>query len=396
MEARPSFTWHPDMLLDGTRMQIAFLKDLVSAKYPTSPYSFPSYLVAHGRLEHFLNLATLYPTRLEYLDYFRWAAEMLDDYVTYGVSAESISPVLSHDGVVTALEVGYRHLASGELRRATADHVSLAPGGHPVLPRSVKDAGAGRAVFHSSTFLTQIRRFQARGRDVPQEFLVVGGGQSAAEIFQFLAGEFPAAKVTLAFRGFGLAPADGSPLANEIFNPEMVDLFHGAKRDDRELLLRDLRSTNYAAVDEDDIRAIAELIYEQRVRGGDRLRLSRFTELVACEEDTGRAKATLRNVLTDRTETRAFDAVVCATGYDFSHAETMLRELEPYLRRGVDGALEVRRDYSVATDDAFRPRIFLHGAAEHTHGLTSTLLSLLPYRAAEILQASAGLVAAGI
>jgi L-ornithine N5-oxygenase len=85
-----------------------------------------------------------------------------------------------------------------------------------------------------------------------------------------------------------------------------------------------------------------------------------------------------------------YDAVVFATGYDFGHVEELLGELEPYVDRTADGAFAVRRDYSVRTDESFRPKIFLHGPTEHTHGLTSTLLSVLPHRAAAILDTAFG------
>ncbi|MFD7561030.1 SidA/IucD/PvdA family monooxygenase, partial [Streptomyces sp. NPDC059835] len=252
LESRPAFRWHPDMLLDGTRMQ----------------NSFTNYLVAHQRLEQFLSLGTLHPTRLEYADYFAWAARHLKDHVTYATTAEQVRPVLAADGSVTHLEVDYRDPAN-RTRTTTSDHVSLAPGSRPLLPPGTT---LDPTVFHSSTFLTGIRPFHARGHDLSYRLLVIGAGQSAAEIFRYLAREFPAATITLAHRGFALVPANNSPLANAIYDPEAVDLFHAADAPRRQNLLTELRTTNYGAVDDKDIQAIAELLYEQRVRGGTRLR----------------------------------------------------------------------------------------------------------------------------
>lgn len=390
LESRPEFAWHPDMLLDRARMQVAFLKDLATPRIPTSPYTFTSYLVAKGRLEHFLNLATLYPTRREYVDYFRWAAERLAGYVSYGSTAERIRPVVGPDGRVARLEVEVRE-ASGRQRIVSADHLSLAPGGTPVVPPGVDPAALESGlVFHSSAFLGRIARFRESGRELPRRFLVVGAGQSAAEIFQYLADAFPAATVTLAHRGFALMPANSSALANEVFNPETVDLFHAATPGQRRGILADLRTTNYAAVDDEDIRAIADLLYDQRVHGGSRLALRRFTELAACSTEGGTVAATLRDLSTGATRTSGFDAVVLATGYDFREARGLLTDLEPYLLRDAEGALRVGRDYAVETTGDCLPRIFLHGAAEHTHGLSSTLLSLLAHRAGDILDAALG------
>jgi L-ornithine N5-oxygenase len=383
LEAAPAFSWHPGMLLDGGRMQVAFLKDLVSPTKPTSPYSFTNYLVTHGRLEQFLNLGTLHPSRHEFVDYFRWAADQLAGYVSYDHTVERIRPVSGPDGEVIRLEIDYGS-RTGARDTVSTDHVSLAPGGRPVVPAGV-DLMDG-VVFHSSAFLTQIARFQ--GHDLPYRFLVVGAGQSAGEIFEHLAGAYPAAQITLAHRGFALKPADSSALANEIFNPESVDLFHGADPARRRHIIADLRSTNYAVVNDDDISTIARLLYDQRVRGGTRLELRRFTELAGCDADPVSASAVLRDLSTGETYTERFDAVVLATGYDFTDARGLLADLEPYLLRDSAGALLIGRDYAAKTTPECRPKVFLHGAAEHTHGLASTLLSVLAHRSADILDAA--------
>ncbi|MGW1641553.1 lysine N(6)-hydroxylase/L-ornithine N(5)-oxygenase family protein [Streptomyces lavendulae] len=386
LESRPAFRWHPDMLLDGTRMQIAFLKDLVTAQAPTSPYSFTNYLVSHNRLEQFLSLGTLHPTRLEYADYFVWAARRLKHHVTYGTTAERIRPVSAADGSITHLEIDH-HDPKNRTRTTAADHISLAPGGRPLLPPGTTP---DQAIFHSSTFLSGIRPFHARGHRLPYRFLVIGAGQSAAEIFRYLAREFPAADITLAHRGFALVPANNSALANAIYDPEAVDLFHAADGPRRRGILTELRTTNYGAVDDKDIQAIAELLYEQRVRGGARLKLSRFTELAACRTTDMLAHVTLRDPLTGQALTDRYDAAVLATGFDHREAGDLLTDLEPHLVRDTSGELVIRRDYSVQTTPGFRPRIFLHGAAEHTHGLTSPVLSVLAHKAARILDTAFG------
>lgn len=40
LERKPSFSWHPGLLLSDAKMQTSFLKDLVTAIDPTSQYSF--------------------------------------------------------------------------------------------------------------------------------------------------------------------------------------------------------------------------------------------------------------------------------------------------------------------------------------------------------------------
>ena len=51
----PAFDWHPGMMLPDVALQTSFLKDLVTAVNPTSPWSFLAYLVAQKRFYEFLN-----------------------------------------------------------------------------------------------------------------------------------------------------------------------------------------------------------------------------------------------------------------------------------------------------------------------------------------------------
>lgn len=388
VERRAEFAWHPDMILDGARMQVAFVKDLVTPTDPTSHYSFLNYLCEHGRLVDFLNLKTFHPTRREYHDYFSWAATKLSKYVMYQQIVTDLRPIIEPDGSVRRLLVNFDTPEGPSPTPMVTSNVVLALGGKPALPRGAKHIEFTDTAFHSNSFLEKIAVYAEDGCDKSYEFLVVGAGQSAAEIFLYLAREFPQAGVTMAFSTFSLMPANSSVQANEIFNPENVDLFYRLPKDGKRLLLENLRHTNYAAVDEDVIQDIAELLYEQRLCGHERLRLLRFMRLQDCHECENQVIASLHDVNTGAPHTWRYDGVIFATGYDFKHVEGLLGGLEPYLCRAADGDLAVRRDYALETDDALQAKVFLQSATEETHGLTSTLLSVLSHRSYEILRSA--------
>ena len=61
IEKKSSFSWHPNMLLDQTHMQISFLKDLATLRNPQSSFTFINYLHEKKRLSDFINLKTLLP-----------------------------------------------------------------------------------------------------------------------------------------------------------------------------------------------------------------------------------------------------------------------------------------------------------------------------------------------
>ena len=65
-ERQPSLGWHRGMLVPAEKMQVAFLKDLVTFRNPTSTYSFVSYLHERGRLARFVNNQDFFPTRQEF------------------------------------------------------------------------------------------------------------------------------------------------------------------------------------------------------------------------------------------------------------------------------------------------------------------------------------------
>jgi L-ornithine N5-oxygenase len=91
-------------------------------------------------------------------------------------------------------------------------------------------------------------------------------------------------------------------------------------------------------------------------------------------------------------EVLAADLVVYATGYRPSDPATLLGELADVCLRDPEGRLRVERDYRVATRPELTAGIYLQGATEHTHGLSSTLLSTIAVRAGEIAESVAGSV----
>lgn len=105
VERQPAFGWHRGMLLDDCRMQISFLKDLVTMRDPKSRYTFINYLFERGRLNEFVNLKNFYPTRVEFHDYLSWVADAFDDRVHYSETVLGIEPVRGDGARIDALRV---------------------------------------------------------------------------------------------------------------------------------------------------------------------------------------------------------------------------------------------------------------------------------------------------
>ena len=211
LEKQPHFAWHAGMQLPGAKMQISFLKDLATPRDPTSHFTFLNYLFKKGRLNHFINLSTFLPTRVEYEDYLRWCAEHFEKEgkVEYGMDVDGLRVGgRGEDGKVTSFEVTASD-SKGDVVTRRARHVVIAVGGRPVVPKTLQGL---KHVAHSSQFANTIENIQSKDRVRPLWFAVLGSGQSAAEIFNDLWNRFPDARVSLIIKGASLRPSDDSPL----------------------------------------------------------------------------------------------------------------------------------------------------------------------------------------
>jgi len=378
LEARPRFTWHGDMLLPGTDMQISFLKDLVSLRDPTSPFSFVNYLHAHGRLCRFANRKTFFPSRREFDDYLRWVARHFESVTAYGETVTAVEPLADGD-TVRRLRVVSQD-ADGRRRERQADSVVLATGGAPVIPAAFRPLADGPRIVHSSGYLAGMERL-VELRGAPLSVAVIGGGQSAAEVFYDLAARFPASRNDLILRGHALKPSDDSPFVNEIFDPSFVDVFHGRAPADRDRFRAVFAATNYSAVDLDLLEKIYDLLYEQDVAGAAGHAVRPLTAVADAAEAIDGVTLTLRDETTGETGCRTYDAVVLATGYRRDPTAGPLAGLAPWIESTVPD-----RHYRLPMRGDFRAGVFVQGYSEETHGLGDTLLSILPHRAHEITE----------
>lgn len=379
LEQGLSFAWHPGMLLPGTNMQISFLKDLVTQRNPRSRYTFVNYLVEQGRLTGFINRQTFTPERVEFADYLNWVACRLDADVRYGRHVVAIEPAGPEAPADARFQVVASVDGAAEPEIVYARTVVVARGLREQLPEWATHpavAVSGR-VFHNHRFLSHVEAlpFGIAGSD----FLVVGAGQSAAEAISYLydAG----GRVTSVFRGYGFAPADDSPFANQVFDPAAVDDFYAAPKDIRADLLNRHRYTNYSCVEPELLTRLHDTLYRESIAGENRLELRRSTTVIGANlTDEGRVRVELHDRIHSNRSEITVDAVVCATGFTSPGV------------RGISSfgeACSVSRDHHAVVDGTRIDGLFVQGATEGTHGLGATLLSNIAIRAGELRSAIA-------
>lgn len=375
LEKKPEFEWHGGMLLDGTRMQISFLKDLVTQRNPSSHYTFVNYLHQHNRLNSFINLSSFSPSRIEFNDYLSWAASHFSEYVDYGANVVAVEPV-EVDGEVDIVKVVSLNAQGGEDIRYTRNLI-VGVGGTPKVPDQFLNHRSDK-VIHSSGYKTWRKTLKTENNK--PKVAIVGAGQSAAEIFVELCNDYPDGEISLVNRSRAIYPADDSPFVNEIFNPEFTDEIYSYTPEKRNSMIQRFSGTNYSVVDKPEIEAIYERLYLQEVTGKGvhkYLPLHEISEVAIAQDNVAMR---LRNRSTQTKVWHDYDAVVLATGYHYNSFNTLLDELKPWVHMD-----NVERCYRLPLKDGCKVNIFLQGCCESTHGLSDTLLSILAVRSQEIV-----------
>lgn len=379
-ERQSSFGWHRNMLLPSATMQIAFLKDLVTFRNPTSSFSFIAYLHASGRLPQFVNNQDFFPTREEFHSYLEWAQARVADRVVYGSEVTSIR--LPRDAVA---ELSDRLLlevadATGRTGRVVqARNVVISTGLVPKMPEGTE---RDQRVWHSCEFLEKYRRTNPREL---RRVAVAGAGQSAAEITRFLYDELPHAQVCAVIPSYGYSVADDTPFANQVFDPGAVDDYYYGTERTRETFWRYHRNTNYSVVDGDVIRQLYRRSYEDDVRGVKRLQFLNLTRVTGAKCAGAETRVCLQTGPDGAVRELDFDVLVCATGYHTMEPAALLGDLGRHCLRDETGRYRVERDHRIVTAPEMHCGIYLQGGTEHTHGLTSSLLSNIAVRSGEIV-----------
>lgn len=373
LERRPAFGWHDTMLFSDATMQVNFLKDLVSFRNPCSTFSFVSFLHANNRLADFSNLQTLFPRRVEFHQYLAWCAARLDENVTYGAHVTGI------DSITLQAETLYRVRYTTE-KGATEVYARTLVHSGGLTPKIPFETGQSVRISHGYHILDTVKS-HAPGA----HYAVVGGGQSAAEIVQFL--HEKGARVSAIVSRFGYVPADDSPFVNQLFDPDQVDPYFATSAQTR-AQIHDLHATsNYAGVDLDLLKALYSNWYHGKITGDDRLTFHRMCRVTSALDTGDGVKITLQNALNPGLTDLRADYLICATGFNKrSVLDLMSEPLRAQVSTDAAGDPVFERDYALATRGQGPNAIYAPHMTESQHGLTATLLSNMAIRSGEIVE----------
>ncbi|WP_267241305.1 lysine N(6)-hydroxylase/L-ornithine N(5)-oxygenase family protein [Streptomyces sp. PR69] len=388
-EQRPSFHWHPGLLIDGTTLQVPFLADLVTLADPTSPWTFLNYLRSLDRLFPFYFAERFHVQRAEYDAYCRWVSDNLPGlHFGHQIDAVRWNPERA------LFEVDYTQLdGHGEaeaLGRAYTRNIVLGVGTEPFVPEPLKLLAEAPAVpvFHSADYLDHREQLLSA-----EHVTVIGSGQSGAEVFLDLLRSRPvgAEQIHWLARTEAFAPMEYSKLGLEHFTPDYSRYFHALPeqvRDD----LAPRQWQLHKGIDAGTIAAIHDELYRRSLHGGwpDTVLTPGVTVRTAGRVATTKVELHLEHLQQGTRSRLTTDAVVLATGYRERPLDRMLAGIDPYMRRDASGRPRIDDRYRLVLDPSVSGSIYVQNAERHTHGVGAPDLGLAAWRSASILNSLTG------
>lgn len=375
-ERELEFQWHPGLMFPEATIQVSFLKDLVTLASPTSPFSFLSFLFAQNRLYRFIIANFPKVTRMEFNQYLRWVCDSLPN-LEFGRAVEAVYC----DGESFVVETG--------TEAVRARNLVLGSGLAPVIPECARPY-LGPTVLHASRFLKE--GLETAGRRV----VVVGGGQTGAEVFHYLLSDKKAMPRELHWvsRRQNFLPLDESPFTNELFTPAYSDYFFNLSREEKSVVLSQQKLASDGIASE-LLAAIYRRLYELEFLNGHGGQ-QRICHLWPSQELYSiRRRAsdgwllTLRNNLNGQMDGIEADLVVLCTGSEY-RLPKYLEPLKGRLALEPCGGLKMREDFSIEWDGPPTQHIYAQNAARHARGVADPNLSLMAWRSAVIVNSLAG------
>lgn len=368
LDAKPEFVWHPGLLFEDATLQSPQVKDLVTLADPTSRYTFLNYLRCERRLYRYVIADYKAVRRKEFSAYCSWVARSLDN-VTFSSPVEEVG--LQSD--LFAVHCRGRRLLARSLAFGVGRPPNIPDGLAPHL---------GRTMFHGGEYLQ---------REIPDgsRVLVIGGGQTGAEIFHDLLTRRRPRSLTWSSRRHNFVPFDESPFANELYVPGFAKAFLEMS-DARKKWFLERQKYSSDAIVQSLLERIYQCLYEMEFLEGGRQHVRLLTDQhLVCVRPNGSAWTVETSSTHGSHVADEFDIVILATGYAFRLPQ-LLAPISGLIHLDARGNLVVNEDFSIRWDGPPALRIFVHNAALHSHGWIDPNFAGMAWRSATMVNALAG------
>lgn len=370
-EKKAQFDWHSGMQLPGTKLQVHFLKDLVTLVDPTNPYSFLSFLAKQKRLYQFINADFDRVSRTEFSQYYQWAANQLPNI-------EFNSPVREISVQDNYLQIHTNNNISN------TKNVILGTGLTPKVPANLKHLTCD-TLFHANEFMRFADRLNGK------RILIVGGGQTGAEVaLHFLNKPMPERnEVIWVSRRDNFLPIDESPFVNELFTPAYSNHFYNLPFSKKQKLIA--RQKLFSdGISPHTLTDIYQRIYEIKFLTQDPhlCNLIPSSDLLNVQKETDGWCAFIKNTETDDVITVKTDVVILCTGYQYELPGYMTQLQNRFHKQR--GHFVINNDYSLQWDGPADCKFYIQNGALASRGVADPNLSLAAWRSAIIINSIVG------
>ncbi len=363
--------WHSALLHPGVRMQTSWMKDLVSLVDPTHKLSFLNYLVTQGRLFAMMNSQFEVIPRREYMRYLAWAADQIEN-IHYDTPIDEVNFVEGE---------GFYAVSAGR-PVARSEHLVIGVGTRPSIPAGLAGLPADRA-FIADDLTSQLPAMSA---DRSVAVAVIGGGQTGVEaVLRLLGAGFT--RISWLGRRQWFQTIDDSPGANDMYRPAHQQFLQGLTRTTRKRLIEDANPTG-DALTPGALRTLYQANYDGM------LETDRFPVLMLPGRDVTEAQLdgdelVLQCATAEKLEEHRVRYAIIAVGRQ-SAPVPFSAELRERIDVDEDGDIVVDEDYSVRWKGMNGHRIYALNRARFSHGIADANLTLLPIRAALVLNSMLG------
>lgn len=365
-EQQANYQWHPGLLLKNSKLQVSFLKDLVSLADPTNYYSFINFLVKNKRIYRFVSSDFEAINRIEFNQYLQWVISSLDN-ITLGTSVSEVGFNDSYFIVQTSKE------------KTTCKNLILGSGQTPYIPSIFKKCDKD-TVYHASNLLLNESNWQDK------IIVVIGGGQSGAEAVLHILDDknkYPKKLIWINNR-HGFLPMDNTPFSVDYFSPSYLEYFYGLSDFCKAKALDEIRMTSDGILDK-TLKELYHKIYciKYYDKSNMELHINQNSQVVSV--DSINKSWRLEVIQKEKMQNAYIDAdmVLLATGYRQKipdYIDSIKDKIETK-----DDLFVVNKDYSLNFDSKSGNKIYVQNYSKHHHGIADPNLSLAAYRSAVII-----------
>ncbi|QFT89813.1 L-lysine N6-monooxygenase [Bacillus sp. THAF10] len=360
------FNWHPGMLIEQSDLQVPFIADLVTFADPTSKYSFLNYVHKQNRLYQFYFFRRFDIPRREYNLYAKWVSQQLSH-------CHFQSEVVHVEELNEGYKVQVKNTATKEIKTYYSKHIVLGTGSVPFIPEDLEE---NEHAVHTSNYLQAAKEIKNA-----DSILVVGSGQSAAEVFYELLEDQKEHQYSLTWftRSPLISQLEMAKLGQEVFSPDYVQYFHSLPYKKRQDALERL-DTVRNGVDKETLINIYDLLYNRSVEGKDKkIKIMPLTEVNQLKEKSGKLEVLCTQWESEEPFSLMVDKAVLATGYK-PHIPHWVWDWSQRLVWENDKQYMVDEKYRLVWQTQKENHVYVSTNLEHSHGTGATNLSLAVMR----------------